>query len=108
MRKFIILNIATFLIFIALFYVAYHCLTRDHFLPISISSIIAHSHNLEIKKHLLVLGLLPFYIAAVIFGTALLSAYLGTIIQKRVKKLWSRNNPSSRKNPSLSNLPFSM
>ena len=95
MKKIVSLNLATILTFIVLSYVAYYLLVRDNFLHISISAIIGNSHHLDIKRHLLVLGLLPFYIAAMIFGTGILSIYLGSRIQERFIRL--RDKPLANK-----------
>jgi hypothetical protein len=61
--------------------VAYYLLFTDNFLHISIASIIHASHHLNIKSHLLILGLLPIYIAGMIFGAALIGLYLGSKIE---------------------------
>lgn len=108
MRRIISLNIATFLTFIALSVGAYYFLTSDRFLPTSISSIIYHSHDLAITKHLIVLGLLPFYIAGVIFGAAILSLYLGAMIQRCFKKFAKCYKSRETKNSSLRDLPSSL
>jgi len=66
--------------------VAYYLLLSDNFLHISIASIIQASHHLAIKPHLLILGLLPVYIAAMIFGAASLGLYLGARIEYLIVK----------------------
>lgn len=63
-------------------FIAYYLLLHDNFLHTSISSIIALAHNLTLKPHLLVLGLLPIYIAAMIFGGGLLGVYLSSLLQQ--------------------------
>jgi uncharacterized membrane protein YfcA len=63
---------------IILGYLAYYALLRDNFLHTSISSIIKESHHLAIITHIVVLGFLPVYIAAVIFGAGLLGIYIGS------------------------------
>lgn len=85
MKRIVTLNIATILTLSVFFLITYYFLLMDSFF--SISSIIASAHHLAIKKHLLVLGLLPIYIATVIFGTATLGIYLGTSIQDRILRL---------------------
>lgn len=82
MKKIPSINIATLLTFFVLSFGAYYLLLRDNFFHASISAIIAQSHSLETTRHLLVLGLLPFYIAAVIFGTAMLSIYIGSFFNQ--------------------------
>lgn len=61
--------------------VAYYFLLSDNFLHLSISSIIATSHRLDGKEHMLVLGFLPIYIAGMIFGAALLGLYVGSKLE---------------------------
>ena len=77
MNKSIPLNISTLIAFTVVVYLAYYLLLHDNCLHSSISSIIHYAHHLAIKQHVLILGLLPIYIAAMIFGAALLGVYLG-------------------------------
>jgi hypothetical protein len=56
---------------------AYYLLVSDNLAHCSISNIIDFGHKLALKQHLLLMGLLPVYIAIVIFGAALLGATLG-------------------------------
>jgi hypothetical protein len=90
MKKIITLNIFIVIALGAALYAAYVLLLHDTFLHASIAGIMAKSHNLEFTQHLVVLGLLPIYIAAVIFGLAILGIYLGGYIQqfliRRLKK----------------------
>ena len=81
MKKIVYLNIGTFIGLLVAFVLAYYFLIQDNFLHISISSIIANSQHLENKRRLLVQGLLPVYIYMMIFGAAMLSAYLGSTLQ---------------------------
>ena len=62
-------------------YFAYYLLLRDNYLHSSISSIINYAHHLAIREHLLILGLLPIYIALMIFGSATVGLYLGASVQ---------------------------
>lgn len=80
MKQILPLNIATFISFVVIFSIAYYFLLQDNFLHISISGIISRAHYLALKKHLLVLGLLPIYIATVVFGAAILSVQLGSTL----------------------------
>jgi hypothetical protein len=100
MKKMILNYTLTIATCLASFYVVYQLLLQDNILPVSISSIIAHAHGLEVKKHLLVLAILPFYIAAVIFGTAMLSIYLSSLAQQYLNRLKinrSKNKPVAEK-----------
>lgn len=60
-------------------------LLLNHRLSSSIYSIISASHS-SLAAHLLVLGLLPIYIAAVIFGSAMLALYIGPNLQQLLFK----------------------
>lgn len=86
MKKSTLINLISIMTCISLFYLAYSVLLHDNFLHLSISSIISQAHGLEITSHLIVLALLPFYIAVIIFGTATLSVYLATLIRQRIAK----------------------
>jgi hypothetical protein len=68
-------------------YIAYYLLLRDNYLHSSISSIITYSHHLAIREHLLILGLLPIYIAFMIFGAATIGLYLGASIQSLLARI---------------------
>ncbi|VVC76809.1 hypothetical protein AQUSIP_21360 [Aquicella siphonis] len=81
MKKILSTNLATLISLTVVFYTSYYLLVQDNFLHTSISSIIHRAHHLEIKSHLIVLGLLPIYIAMVIFGSAMLGMYIGSAVQ---------------------------
>jgi multisubunit Na+/H+ antiporter MnhC subunit len=108
MRKIISLNIITIIALVLLFSIACYLLLQDNRLNTSISSIISNAHHLNLKKHLLVLGLLPFYIAAIVFGTAMLGIYLGSIVQKMINRVCMRVHQNTKKEEELGNFPFSM
>lgn len=80
MLKKISLHAITLAAMTALFICACYLLL-NHSLSLSIYSIIAASHT-SLAAHLLILGLLPIYIAAVIFGSAMLALYIGPNIQQ--------------------------
>lgn len=61
--------------------IAYYFLMMDNFLHTSISSIINHARHLAVKKHLIVLGLLPIYIATIIFGSVSLVIYVSSRLE---------------------------
>tara|TARA_R110000868_G_scaffold267052_3_gene526323 strand:+ start:586 stop:894 length:309 start_codon:yes stop_codon:yes gene_type:complete len=56
---------------------AYYLLMTDNCFHCSISYLIHYAHTLALKQHLTLLGLIPIYIAAVIFGAAMLGATIG-------------------------------
>ncbi len=107
MRKMISLNIVTILIVLGLFYFVCFLLLNENRLNISISSIIANSHHLKLKKHLLVLGLLPIYIAAIVFGAAMLGVYIGSWVQQTLTRLFSKTEHRVKKSQ-LSDSPSCM
>lgn len=86
------LNLGAMITLSAMTYAVYYLLIYDNFLNISISSIIAYSHQLTIRAHLLVLGLLPIYIAAMIFGAGILGFYLGGALQQLFVRTSSKIN----------------
>ncbi|OGT36893.1 MAG: hypothetical protein A3F11_08930 [Gammaproteobacteria bacterium RIFCSPHIGHO2_12_FULL_37_14] len=72
-------------ILMALTYFIYAFLIQDSIFHCSISAIIHQAHHLTITKHLLILGLLPVYIAAIIFGACLLMVFLGSKLKFLLK-----------------------
>lgn len=67
-------------------YLAYYLLLSENDLHTSIASIIAYSHHLTHGQHILLLALLPIYIALMIFGSASVGLYLGKGIQRILVK----------------------
>lgn len=61
-------------------YLAYYLLLSDNALHTSISCIMQYARSLALQKHLIVLGLLPIYIASMIFGAAMIGLYLGNSV----------------------------
>lgn len=86
MRKFISLKLASASALLAVFCVAYYVLFSDSFMHISVGSIISQTHELSLKKHLIVLGLIPIYIALMIFGAAVLGMYIGNMLQSFLER----------------------
>lgn len=78
MKKLISLHLSTIIITATTFALTCYCLLNSHIL--SISAIIMHTSTL--KTHLLILTLLPIYIAAMIFGAFTMGIYLGPVIQQ--------------------------
>jgi hypothetical protein len=83
MKKKISFNIVTTITLMIVGYIAYSLLLQDTFFHISISSILSRAHDLELKKHLIVLAFLPIYIALVIFGSFLLGIYLSSAFKRQ-------------------------
>lgn len=92
MKRLYKLNLGTIIVLGAIAYGVYYLLLHDNCLNTSISSIITYSHGLAVRKHLLVLGLLPIYIAAMIFGAGILGIYLGTALQQLLVRTTKQHN----------------
>ncbi|HLB41476.1 MAG TPA: hypothetical protein VJN02_01250 [Gammaproteobacteria bacterium] len=77
-KKFLLQGISVAIMLLTLIYFTDTFLVHDNIFHCSISSIIHQAHHLTIVQHLLILGLLPIYIATIVYGACLLGAYLGT------------------------------
>lgn len=86
MKKIVYLNWGTIIAVLAACCIVYYLLLQDNFLHTSISSIIARSHTLAIKKRIILHGLLPIYIAMMIFGAAMIGIYIGSSLQQLVTR----------------------
>ena len=73
-------------------YVVYYLLLQDNLLHLSISSIINLDNHLAKHSHFLIVGLLPIYIACMIFGAASVAIYIGELLQRYLKRLsWRKS-----------------
>ena len=63
--------------------IIYYFLIIDNIFHLSISSIISYTQDLAITQHLLIMGLLPIYIATTVFGTA----YVAFLLQQFLFRL---------------------
>jgi hypothetical protein len=81
MNKFVNSRLSVIIATLVSCYMAYYLLLRDNYLHSSISSIITYSHHLAIREHLLILSLLPIYIAFMIFGAVVFGLYFWASIQ---------------------------
>lgn len=90
MIKKIKISLANVIALCAMSLMAYYILICDNVLNTSVSAIITWSHQLSVNKHLIVLALIPIYIAIIIFGAALLSIYLGSALQGLLKTVGRR------------------
>ncbi len=82
MKKIASQNMITVLTLCLVYYAAYILLLEDNCLHVSISDILAKTHHLELREHLIVLGLLPIYIASVIFGSTIFALHLASWVRK--------------------------
>ena len=58
-------------------YLTYYLLISQRSTRCSIDTIIQYAHTLPVNQHLMLLGVLPVYIATVIFGMAMVGALAG-------------------------------
>lgn len=82
------LNVIEAICLIAAIYFVCSMLSGD-LMPISINSVwstLSLSHWAR-HCHVLAVGLLPVYVALMIFGTAIISVYLGSAIQRWLKQV---------------------
>lgn len=98
MKKYWLINIVTAITLIIVCGCTYSLLLQDNFLHTSISSIILRARHLEVKAHLIVLGFLPIYIGAVIFGSVMLGIYVGSST-KQLFERYIKKAGISQKNP---------
>ncbi len=71
-------NLGGILCLVASIYLICHILIYDNFLPISISSMTVQFSHWAKNWHFLAVGLLPIYVAFMIFGAAIIGAYVGS------------------------------
>jgi hypothetical protein len=90
MIKKIKISLGTLIALCAMSLFAYYILVCDNAFHSSVSSIISWSHQLSKKMHLAVLTFIPVYIAIIIFGTAILGIYLGSVLQGLIKGFKAR------------------
>ncbi len=64
----------------------YFLLVQDSFLPFSIHFILTKAQPLFTKWPVLEVGLLPVYMAFMIFGMAILGLYLGTLLERFLER----------------------
>ena len=71
----------------------YYLLVVDNSLPFSIGSIISNINLWTRHAHLFVVGLLPIYIACILFGTGIFGIFVGSRLQKRVSHYLQHKQP---------------
>lgn len=75
------LNIGAIICLIAVSYMCYYLLLLDNHLPFSIGSVFSTVNHWSHPLRVLAIGLLPVYIALMLFGTAVVGIYLGSALQ---------------------------
>ncbi len=63
-----------------------YMLREDTLFPMSIDSAWGYFNHLARHFHIIAVGLLPVYVALMVFGTAIGAMYLGSVIQRWLTK----------------------
>lgn len=85
-------NLGSLACLIATGFAIYYLLVKDQLLPSSISFISALTSHMTQHWHILVVGLVPVYLALIIFGAAILSIFLGSYLQTSLIQLWKNRH----------------
>ena len=99
MIKKIKISLGAIIALCAMSLIAYYLLICDNALHSSVSSIISGSHQLSKKMHLAVLTFIPVYIAIIIFGTAILGIYLGSVLQGMINGFKAQSPQTAKSKP---------
>ncbi|MEO8963724.1 MAG: hypothetical protein ABI370_03545 [Gammaproteobacteria bacterium] len=78
------LNLGEAVCLVAAVYFICYVLRQDDILPISINSAWCCISHFTKHFHVLAVGLLPVYVALMVFGTAIFGIYLGSALQRLV------------------------
>jgi hypothetical protein len=81
------LNVGGIVCLLAAVYCIYYLLVLDDILPFSISSVLTWSSQYAKEWHILTVGLMPIYLALMIFGTSMFSLYFGSALQRWLSRL---------------------
>lgn len=92
MRKQGLLNIISLIcLMTAVFFICYFLL-RDDIFPFSIRSVWSYTaHHWPSHFHMLAVGFLPIYVALMIFGTAIVVTYFGSILKRWISSFHLRS-----------------
>jgi hypothetical protein len=82
------LNLGGIISLVATVYFIYYLLLKENLLPFSISSVLTWGSEWSKHWHILAVGLVPIYLGLMIFGTAVLSLYVGAALQRWVSQFW--------------------
>lgn len=82
-------------------FIAHYILISDNRIGSSVTTIIQYAHSLPVNKHLILLGVLPIYIAIIIFGSAMISATVGCWLEKKVMKPFKARKTKTTAKPIL-------
>jgi hypothetical protein len=81
------LNLGGFIALLTTAYGIYYFFVKNTCLP-SIPELLS-SNNMFNHWHILAVGLIPVYLGLIIFGTAVLSLYIGSILQRWISQYWN-------------------
>ena len=76
------LNLGVILCLAILTAILAYILVEDDILPFAIPTVMEAINHRVGHWHVLVVGLMPVYVALMIFGTGMLSIYLGSAVQR--------------------------
>jgi len=82
------LNLGGVLFLIAAVYLICTILICDAIAPISISSMLSSFNHWARHWHVLAVGLLPIYVALMIFGTAIMGVYFGSAVHRFIARFF--------------------
>lgn len=88
MKKQYSFNIYSLLGLLVAVYCIYFLLIKDDQLPCSIQAVLYGVNHVITHWHVLVVGLLPIYVACVIFGLAMVGLYLGSLLERLMGRLF--------------------
>ncbi len=83
-------NLGGILCLVAAVYLICYFLIRDAVTPISINSMILSLNHWSNHWRVLAVGLMPIYIALMLFGTAMLGIYFGSFLHRRIAKFFKK------------------
>jgi len=95
-RLFHFFNAITIICVMVAIYIVYYLLLEDNLLHLSISSIIKLDRHLTKHGHFFIIGLLPIYIACMIFGALSIAIYISAFLQRCLKRFFWKNSISPR------------
>jgi hypothetical protein len=76
------LNLGAIICSVAAVYILYYLLLEDKPFPFSITSVLGGVNHWLRHWHVLVVGLLPVYLALMVFGTSMMGLYVGGALQR--------------------------
>lgn len=82
MNKRYSLNFGALICLVAAVYCMYCILLQDDVLPFSIGAVVNSMNHWAKHWRILVVGLLPIYVALMFFGTAIIGLYIGSNLQR--------------------------